>query len=297
MYGKNTKNIIKELLYMKKYNIAGITFEIDFNFKLKKEEEAFLEFKSKGDMNEKEVFKLTPQKLEKTKGLSKVQETPILSVYKNNEGYIREFTSIYTNKKYAWLDEDKNIVYYDNVQQKKVLTHMFCIMELIGIEHTLCKHKTFMLHSSYINYNGGAILFSGPSGIGKSTQADLWQEFQGAEIINGDRTAISKNLGSWHAYGLPFAGSSKIYKNKTLPIKAVVILKQGKENCIRKVKPMEAFKALYSEITVNSWNKNDVETIIKLVETFIKEVPIYVLSCLPNKEAVYLLKKEIERGE
>ena len=282
---------------MKKYNIAGITFEIDFNFKLKKEEEAFLEFKSKGDMNEKEVFKLTPQKLEKTKGLSKVQETPILSVYKNNEGYIREFTSIYTNKKYAWLDEDKNIVYYDNVQQKKVLTHMFCIMELIGIEHTLCKHKTFMLHSSYINYNGDAILFSGPSGIGKSTQADLWQEYEGAEIINGDRTAISKNLGNWHAYGLPFAGSSKIYKNKTLPIKAVVILKQGKENCIRKAKLMEAFKTLYSETTVNSWNKKDVETIIELVENFIKEVPIYVLSCLPNQEAVDLLKKEIERGE
>ena len=248
-------------------------------------------------MSAKEVFKLIPQKWENSNDLLKVQETPILSVYKKNEGYIREFTSIYTNKKYAWLDEDENIVYYDDVQQKKVLTHMFCIMELIGIEHTLCKHKTFMLHSSYINYNGDAILFSGPSGIGKSTQADLWQEYEGAEIINGDRTAISKNLGSWHAYGLPFAGSSKIYKNKTLPIKAVVILKQGKENCIRKAKPMEAFKALYSEITVNSWNKNDVETIIKLVETFIKEVPIYVLSCLPNKEAVYLLKKEIERGE
>lgn len=281
---------------MKKYNIAGITFKIDFNFKLKKEEEAFLEFKSEEDMNEKEVFKLIPQKWEKTKDLPKIHETPILSVYKKNEGYIREFTSIYTNKKYAWLDEDENIVYYDDVQQKKVLTHMFCIMELIGIEHTLCKHKTFMLHSSYINYNGDAILFSGPSGIGKSTQADLWQDFESAEIINGDRTAISKNLGSWHAYGLPFAGSSKIYKNKTLPIKAVVILKQGKENCIRKAKSMEAFKALYSETTVNSWNKKDVETIIELVENFIKEVPIYVLSCLPNQEAVDLLKKEIERG-
>ena len=281
---------------MKKYNIAGITFKIDFNFKLKKEEEAFLEFKSDKDMNEKEVFKLIPQKWEKTKDLSKVQETPILSVYKNNEGYLREFTSIYTSKKYAWLDENKNIIYYDDTQMK-VLTHMFCIMELIGIEHTLCKHKTFMLHSSYINYNGDAILFSGPSGIGKSTQADLWKDFVGAEIINGDRTAISKNLGSWHAYGLPFAGSSKIYKNKTLPIKAVLILKQGKENCIRKAKSMEAFKALYSETTVNSWNKKDVETIIELVENFIKEVPIYILSCLPNKGAVDLLKKEIERGE
>lgn len=282
---------------MKKYNIAGITFEIDFTFKLKKEEDAFFEFKSKGDMKEKEIFKLIPQKWKNLNDLAKVQETPILSVYKSNEGYIREFTSIYTSKKYAWLDEDKNIVYYDDVQQKKVLTHMFCIMELIGIEHTLCKHKTFMLHSSYINYNGDAILFSGPSGIGKSTQADLWKDFVGAEIINGDRTAISKNLGSWHAYGLPFAGSSKIYKNKTLPIKAVVILKQGKENCIRKAKSIEAFRALYSETTVNSWNKKDVETIIELVENFIKEVPIYVLSCLPNQEAVDLLKKEIERGE
>ena len=279
------------------YNIAGITFEIDFTFKLKKEEDAFFEFKSKGDMKEKEIFKLIPQKWKNLNDLAKVQETPILSVYKSNEGYIREFTSIYTSKKYAWLDEDKNIVYYDDVQQKKVLTHMFCIMELIGIEHTLCKHKTFMLHSSYINYNGDAILFSGPSGIGKSTQADLWKDFVGAEIINGDRTAISKNLGSWHAYGLPFAGSSKIYKNKTLPIKAVVILKQGKENCIRKAKSIEAFRALYSETTVNSWNKKDVETIIELVENFIKEVPIYVLSCLPNQEAVDLLKKEIERGE
>ena len=81
---------------MKKYNIAGITFKIDFNFKLKKEEEAFLEFKSDKNMNAKEVFKLIPQKWENSNDLLKVQETPILSVYKNNEGYIREFTSIYT---------------------------------------------------------------------------------------------------------------------------------------------------------------------------------------------------------
>ena len=69
---------------MKKYNIAGITFEINFNFKLKKEEEAFLEFKSEGDMNKKEVFKLIPKKWKNTNDLAKIQETPILSVYKNS---------------------------------------------------------------------------------------------------------------------------------------------------------------------------------------------------------------------
>lgn len=278
---------------MKKYNIAGITFKINFNMN---ESSTFSAFKSKKDLKEIEEFQLIPYKLESQKYLEEVYKTPTLKVFRTKEGYIREFINIQTFEKYACLIEDKNIIYYDK-NQVNIFKGAFCIMEMIGIEHALCKHKTFILHSSYINYNGNAILFSGPSGMGKSTQADLWQNLEYAEIINGDRTAISKNLGSWHAYGLPFAGSSKIYKNKTLPIKAVVILKQGKENCIRKAKPMEAFKALYSEITVNSWNKNDVETIIKLVETFIKEVPIYVLSCLPNKEAVDLLKKEIERGE
>ncbi len=281
---------------MKKYNIAGIIFKIDFNFKLKEEEEAFKEFKSNYNIKEEEVYKLLPKDWNIPNEATKVYETPVISIFKKNKGYLREFTTIGTLKKYACLEEDKNIVYYDENQLNQ-LSYMFKIMEIIGLEHALCKHKTFILHSSYIEYNGGAILFSGPSGIGKSTQASLWEKYENAEIINGDRTAISKNLGSWHAYGLPFAGSSKIYKNRTLPIKAVVILRQGNENNLRELNELEAFKALYSETTVNTWNKSDVETTIGLIESFIKEVPIYMLSCLPNKDAVDLLKKEIERGE
>ncbi len=61
---------------MKKYNIAGITFKVDFDFKLKKEEEAFLEFKSEEDMNEKEVFKLIPQNGKKQRIYPKYMKHP-----------------------------------------------------------------------------------------------------------------------------------------------------------------------------------------------------------------------------
>ena len=57
--------------------------------------------------------------------------------------------------------------------------------------------------------------------MGKSTQADLWNKYEGCEIINGDRSAITKKDGVWNAYGLPFAGSSRIYKNVKNPIKCV----------------------------------------------------------------------------
>lgn len=275
---------------MKKYNIAGITFGIDKNFTVK-EEDAFKEFKTNEEPQV--LYKFIPYKNQNLFIESKIYENPIYNIYKTNEGNIREYISIYKLKTYAYLIENKNIIYYDT-EQMDLLGYMFCIMELVGIELTLCKHKTFILHSSYINYKGECILFSGPSGVGKSTQASLWEQYENAEIINGDRTAINKNTGKWCAYGMPFAGSSKIYKNKTLPIKSVIILRKSNENFIRRLNVLEAFKFIYSETTVNTWNKGYINTIVELINEFIQEVPIYMLSCLPDTSAVDILKEELE---
>ena len=43
----------------------------------------------------------------------------------------------------------------------------------------LLKFSGFMLHSSAIEYEGRAYLFSGPSGRGKSTHTRLWQSLFG----------------------------------------------------------------------------------------------------------------------
>ena len=45
-----------------------------------------------------------------------------------------------------------------------------------------------VLHCSVLKVKSGVILFSGPSGIGKSTQAGLWTKYRKARVINGDRT-------------------------------------------------------------------------------------------------------------
>lgn len=60
------------------------------------------------------------------------------------------------------------------------------------------------------------ILFSGPSGIGKSTHADLWVKHRGARVINGDRTLLQK-LGDRPrmSLGWPICGSSEICHNES----------------------------------------------------------------------------------
>ena len=64
------------------------------------------------------------------------------------------------------------------------------IFALIGIEALVADNNACVLHSSFIEKNGSAILFMGPCDIGKSTQAKLWKDYADAVIVNGDKTMI-----------------------------------------------------------------------------------------------------------
>ena len=167
------------------------------------------------------------------------------------------------------------------------------VLEGITIEKILNKFNAFILHSSFIKWQDKAIIFSAPSGTGKSTQADLWAKYENAEIINGDRSGIRKIDNKWTAYGLPIAGSSGIYKNKKAEISHIIVLRQGKENKLTKLSPREAFIKLYSETLVHTWDKEFQENIVNMITDVVQSVPIYQYECLPDKSEVDFLKEQI----
>lgn len=103
------------------------------------------------------------------------------------------------------------------------------VLNSIAAEHLIAGENGFLLHSSYIQVGEEAILFTAPSGTGKSTQAELWRALRGAKIINGDRCAVRIHKGKIFACGIPFAGSSLMCENVTLPLKAIVYLSQSKK--------------------------------------------------------------------
>ncbi len=173
------------------------------------------------------------------------------------------------------------------------LRYSYKISDFLQLETLLAAYDGILLHSSFISANGKGILFSAPSGTGKSTQADLWAEYENADILNGDRAAIRRIDGSWSAYGLPYAGSSRIFRNESVPLAAIVILRQAKENKIRRLRPSEAWKALYSETTAHIWDRDFISRTLSLLESLASEVPVYLLECLPDKGAVDLARDTI----
>ena len=165
------------------------------------------------------------------------------------------------------------------------------IFNRIGLETLLLRHKGLLLHASLIEYKGIALAFTGPSGVGKSTQADLWRRCAGAHILNGDRAALRKLPHGWQAYGSPHAGSSGIYINGSAPLKALIVLRQGKENNLQPLGYTEALHCLYQELTVHHWERDFVAAATDLCLDLLENIPVYRLECRPEDSSVQLLKE------
>ena len=168
------------------------------------------------------------------------------------------------------------------------------LITLMDIEATLLDFYALIMHSSFVCWNGCGIVFSAPSGTGKSTQASLWEQFAGAEVVNGDRTALRKTDGIWKAFGLPYAGTSGIYRNESAPLRAVVALRQAKKNSIRRIDGAEAFGYLYPETMIHRWDPQFESRAADILLTVLNDIPIFLLECRPDRGAVGILKAEIQ---
>lgn len=167
------------------------------------------------------------------------------------------------------------------------------VLNCLQIDHDVIENGGYILHASYIIHNGKAILFTAPSGTGKSTQADLWVKHRSAELVNGDRAVVMATDKGIYAYGIPFSGSSGVGKNVNAPVLAIVYLSQGKQNRISYLKGIDAFKKIYQGCSVNVWNKNDVAVCVDALNATLSAVPVFHLECLPNEAAVDLLQEKL----
>lgn len=200
----------------------------------------------------------------------------------------------------AYLDYENNreIIRYleRSLRQFQKMEQLF---DWIGIDNIFAGLKTMILHAALINASGEGILFMGPSGVGKSTRADLWHRHAGAEIINGDRTFVNRDSsGVWKAYGSPYAGSSGYYVNKDVPVKAIMSVKRGGENevSIKKLAFVQAFREVYRNITLHQWNDYAVKAVTSVIEELIFDIPVYEMICPPDIRAVETVRKELGTG-
>lgn len=162
--------------------------------------------------------------------------------------------------------------------------------------HAVQRHM-IQFHSSLIDYQGHGLMFLGPSGIGKTTQAELWNQYRDALIINGDIVFVQETEEAFLGWGTPWHGSSPYCENTNVPVEALIILKQAPENSIRKLEGFEKVTAVSNSVFYPRWLENGMELCLETLDHLLSKIPVYELSCRPDEEAVALTEKIIFGGE
>lgn len=276
------------MIFRQSVQICGVTIVVqsDQPFLVSERFEEFRLAKQCGDWN---VY------LKETDSLPQMVVDPI---HREDEYYVfPDLTRIYTNdwgKEYAIhrMDVRGRSVHIEYLKEyREYMGDLTNIFFHIGWEKMLSMYEWFPFHASCIESPYGGILFSGPSGIGKSTQSELWCRWMDSQLVNGDRPMIgkSKQTGRWTAWGSPYAGSSDCYRNISSEIKTIVLLQQSDRNTIRSVSLSEAFRRIYAQLIVCPWDKDYMERMLQMITEMIHEVPVFELSCTPDRDAVVLL--------
>ena len=278
------------------YRIAGYTFDIE-HLEGSQSPERLVPFFA-GDERPEAVYRFAYREtLSLPPGAELVGALSDLAVFRLGEGHLFVFLSEgvpYAMTRECSPEEYRITLPLDSLQAQ---LHPYVIPNLLMLERPLLRRDCLVLHSSCVATERGSILFTAPSGGGKTTQSEFWRDSCGAHIVNGDKNALGRKPGGgFVTYGLPFSGSSPDCLNENHPLRAVVLLGKGPRDELVRLNG-RGFAQLFSQIVQHPWDADYMERALGLAQALCEEASVYFYSCTKRPQAALTLRDALEREE
>ncbi len=145
-----------------------------------------------------------------------------------------------------------------------------------------------LFHGSAVSFDGGAYIFTAPSGTGKSTHTHLCSQVHGDRFfyINDDKPLLRLLDGVWYVYGTPWNGKHRLGTNTRAPLRGICFLARGERNFIERAQKDEMFARLLGQ-TFRPASPQDMTKVLSLAMKLAK-VPLWKLTCTISREAAEL---------
>ncbi len=121
-----------------------------------------------------------------------------------------------------------------------------------ALECFLARHGYVSLHGAAVEKDGQAVIFTGPSGVGKSARARAWTGNLGASLVSGDRPLVRAD--SPEVLGMPWDGKERCFRNVRLPLKAICEVRRGKSFAARRLSMAQARRLLAQQSFLPMWD-------------------------------------------
>lgn len=199
-------------------------------------------------------------------------------IHIHSERYITEETPLFTVSVSPEELERERAADPKNASLRRGSIEEICLYRHIAAK--LPEYDAFVMHGAAISKDGRGVLFTAPSGTGKSTHIALWQQrYPETEIINGDKPVLRRmEDGLFYICGTPWNGKEYLGNPVMRPAAAVCLLERGAENRIRRITVSEALPELFRQVyfPVSAEYR---ERFLPLLSSFLSAVPLYRLAC------------------
>ena len=142
-----------------------------------------------------------------------------------------------------------------------------------------------MIHASGVNNSGHGYIFSGVSGKGKSTMANLWDS-SGAKVIHDDRLILRNTRGGYRMFNTP------IYNNdepRESTINKIFIIEHGPENMILPLKGANAVTQVMANCIQHNWGGDIIARLLGSISIMCGTIPISKLFFKPDRSVIDLI--------
>ena len=158
-------------------------------------------------------------------------------------------------------------------------------------------YGTLLFHSSAVVYKGLAYLFLGKSGTGKSTHSQMWlNALNDVTLMNDDHPIVRIwEDGSVIAYGSPWSGKTRCYKNIQAPLGGIIRIVRAPHNKVIKLSPIQSYASIMTSCSGMTWNKGFADSRDATLQQVISHIPCWNMECLPNEEAAKICAETVTK--
>ncbi len=197
-------------------------------------------------------------------------------------------TNINQIQQVAFLSKDySNWTIYTEPLTDGILCPLLYPMGPLIFYYLTVKFDAIMIHASGIFDNEMGRIFTGFSGVGKSTMANLWQK-SGAQIINDDRLIIRKENNCYNIYNTPMF---YIDNSKKIPLNSINLIYHNSKNIIKKVEGAYAISSILAFCIQHSYSKEILNHHLEFLSQLCLKIPVYSVGFKPDNEIVKFIKE------
>jgi len=150
-------------------------------------------------------------------------------------------------------------------------------------------NSDIMIHASGVNYRGRGYLFSGISGKGKSTMANIWKN-DGAKIIHDDRLIIRRIDKEYFFFNTPVYDNDEPLNS---PLSRIYLIDHGRKNKIVPVYGATAVSMVLANCIQHNWARDIIARRVESVSAMCQNIPVAELYFKPDSTIIdFILDNE-----